>query len=109
MDRGEFLEKAGELISGERAQDYGDAKENFARIAVGWNIIAKTAIEDGGVITARHVAMMMDWMKTCRLLNTPNHIDSWLDKIGYSALGGEIASFVSATSGSEMATGGEHE
>jgi hypothetical protein len=38
-----------------------------------------------------HVALMMDWVKTSRLLNTLDHSDSWVDKAAYSALGGEFA------------------
>ena len=34
---------------------------------------------------------MMDWLKSCRLLGELNHEDSWVDKLGYTALGGEIA------------------
>jgi hypothetical protein len=41
-------------------------------------------------ITAKHVALMMDWVKTCRLLETIDHQDSWVDKVGYSALGGSF-------------------
>jgi hypothetical protein len=33
----------------------------------------------------------MDWVKTARLLQTISHEDSWLDKVGYSALGGEFS------------------
>jgi len=32
----------------------------------------------------------MDWVKTCRLLETIDHKDSWIDKCGYSALGAEF-------------------
>jgi hypothetical protein len=38
----------------------------------------------------QHVALMMDWVKTARLLQTPDHEDSWIDKCGYSALGGSF-------------------
>jgi len=31
-------------------------------------------------------------MKTSRLLNSLGHEDSWIDKCGYSALGGEFVS-----------------
>jgi hypothetical protein len=34
-----------------------------------------------------HVALMMDWVKTSRLLETIDHADSWVDKAAYSALG----------------------
>jgi len=87
MTQDEIIETAKTLISGQRAMDYGDARENFDCIADGWNIIIKKA---GGQITAKHVALMMDWMKTARLLKTIDHVDSWVDKVGYSALGGSF-------------------
>jgi hypothetical protein len=87
MTRDEIIEKAKTLISGQRAADYGDAKDNFERIAAGWNIIVENA---NGPITAKHVALMMDWVKTARLLETIDHNDSWIDKVGYSALGGSF-------------------
>jgi hypothetical protein len=37
------------------------------------------------------VALMMDWLKTSRLLGTLDHADSWVDKAGYTALGGEFS------------------
>ena len=43
-----------------------------------------------GPVTAKHVALMMDWVKTARLLETIDHEDSWVDKVGYSALGGSF-------------------
>jgi len=87
MTRDEIIENAKTLISGQRAIDYGDAKDNFDRIAAGWNIIIENA---DGPITAKHVALMMDWVKTARLLETIDHVDSWVDKVGYSALGGSF-------------------
>jgi hypothetical protein len=87
MNREDILDTAKLLISGQRAADYGDAFANFDRIAKGWNIIVNSS---GGELTAQHVALMMDWVKTCRLLETPSHVDSWVDKCGYSALGGSF-------------------
>jgi hypothetical protein len=34
---------------------------------------------------------MMDWVKTSRLLESIDHVDSWIDKAGYTGLGGEFA------------------
>ena len=90
MKREDILKKSAELISGPRAADYGDALENFSRIAEGWNIIVEKAVETHGSLTPQHVALMMDWLKTARLLNDLNKADSWVDKCGYSALGGEF-------------------
>jgi len=90
MKRDEVLATAGEYINGQRATDYGDAYENFERIAEGWNTIIRNAMTTHGYVTPQHVALMMDWVKTARLLNDIRHEDSWIDKCGYSALGGEF-------------------
>ena len=90
MTRDEIIEKAKTLISGQRAVDYGDAYHNHQRIADGWNIIIQGAYETTGYVTPKHVALMMDWVKTARLLETIDHLDSWVDKVGYSALGGSF-------------------
>jgi len=91
LKRDEVLEKAGEYINGDRAKDYGDAYDNFTRIADGWNIIVKEAQATNGYITAQHVALMLDWLKTARLLHNLNSTDGWIDKVGYSALGCECS------------------
>ncbi len=90
MKRNQVLDKAKEYINGDRAKDYGDAYDNFMRIADGWNIIIKEAQMHHGYITPQHVALMMDWVKTARLLNDITKNDSWIDKCGYSALGAEF-------------------
>lgn len=91
MKRDDLLRKAGTLINGDRAKDYGDAHTTHERIAIGWDVIISGALESHGTVTAAHVALMMDWLKTVRLLQTLEHPDSWIDKLGYSAIGGEIA------------------
>ncbi len=90
MNRKELLEAAEKLVNGPRAKDYGDAFENHDRIAEGWNIIISGALRSHGYLTAAHVALMMDWVKTSRLLETIDHEDSWIDKAGYTALGAEF-------------------
>ena len=87
MKRDEVLDAAKELINGQRAKDYGDAYNNHARIADGWNVIINSI---DGDINEGHVVLMMDWLKTSRLLESMHHQDCWEDKIGYSALGGEF-------------------
>ena len=91
MKRDEILDTAKELINGQRAKDYGDAFDNHSRIANGWNIIMNGALISHGYLTEQHVILMMDWMKTARLLETLDHDDSWTDKLGYSALGAEFS------------------
>ncbi len=89
--RKEVLEGASELIDGDRERDYGDAYMNHLRIAKGWNPIIEEAMLSHGHITPSHVALMMDWVKTARLLNSLDHKDSWVDKAGYTALGYEFS------------------
>ena len=88
MSRDEALSGAGELINGQRATDYGDAGTNFADIAKLWSPIL------GIEILPWQVALCMNQLKVARLLKTPSHEDSWMDGIGYLALGCELATDV---------------
>tara|TARA_B100000768_G_scaffold161240_1_gene161207 strand:+ start:239 stop:550 length:312 start_codon:yes stop_codon:yes gene_type:complete len=91
LRRNKTLDKAKALINGPRAEEYGDALTTHNNIATGWDIIAKNALALHGEITAGHVALMMDWVKTCRLCHTISSEDGWLDKVGYSSLGSEFS------------------
>ena len=82
----DLLVEASQLISGQRAEDYGTARDNFGRIASMWQVILETE-----QITPAQVALCMAALKICRLVNTPDHKDSWIDTAGYIALGGELA------------------
>jgi len=90
VNRNQILASAGDAINGDRQTDYGSAATNFSRIKEGWNVIIRAALVSHGELTEGHVALMLDWMKTSRLLNKIDHVDSWQDKIGYSALGAEV-------------------
>lgn len=79
------LTTAEQLINGDRAKDYGDASENFQRIANLWAPIL------GVEVTATDVALCLTQLKVARLITSPAHKDSWVDAAGYIALGGEIA------------------
>ncbi|MGP9528609.1 DUF6378 domain-containing protein [Glutamicibacter sp. AOP5-A2-18] len=79
------LTTAEQLINGDRAKDYGDASENFQRIANLWAPIL------GVEVTATDVALCLTQLKVARLITSPAHKDSWVDAAGYIGLGGEIA------------------
>ena len=83
MKREQILEKAKILISGERAKHYGDARMNHKRIAELWSPILDKDI------TVEQVYACMIAVKLSRLIETPDHEDSWIDICGYAALGGE--------------------
>ena len=71
------------LVNGNRAKDYGDAYENHDRIAKMWSVILEKEV------TVPQVYQCMVATKLSRLIETPDHDDSWVDICGYGALGGE--------------------
>ena len=83
MNRKQILDTAEKMINGPRAKDYGDAHENHQRIAMLWSVLLNKEI------TVAQVYQCMIAVKLSRLIETPEHEDSWLDICGYSALGGE--------------------
>lgn len=72
-----ILEKADEIINGERAKDYGDARQNFQRTADLWSATL------GVPVSIEQVILCMIQLKVSRLCNSPDHFDSWMDIAGY--------------------------
>lgn len=72
-----MLDEAKSLVYGQRAKDYGSAKENFERIAGHWSLILNQEV------TADQVVLCMIAVKMARLFQTPDHRDSWVDIAGY--------------------------
>ncbi|MFT5518600.1 MAG: hypothetical protein ACI9RI_000866 [Oceanospirillaceae bacterium] len=85
MNKEDVLITASNLISGQRADDYGSLEDNFGRIAAMWGVIL------GNDVSTEQVALCMAAVKMCRLVNTPDHADSWVDLAGYAAIGSELA------------------
>ena len=79
-----FLEEAEKLINGPRDKEYGPAKFNNERIAKIWSVILAREV------TPEEVVACMIGVKLARLAESIGHDDSWIDIIGYAALGGEI-------------------
>jgi len=86
MTRNEILGEANRLIHGDRAVDYGDARTSFEDIAVLWSTILRHQV------SPQDVARCMIALKIVRLSESPQKIDSWVDIVGYAAIGGELAS-----------------
>lgn len=93
MDRTECLETAKNIVNGARQENYGSPESNFRNIAELWTTYFNTAknTEDWIDITPVDVANMMILMKMARLMNKPDHEDSWIDIAGYAANGCEIS------------------
>lgn len=87
-DREYFLKTAESLINGPRAKEYGPAKLNHQRIADIWTILLRSKLSEE--ITPQEVVACMVGLKLARLAEDIGKDDSWVDIIGYAALGGEI-------------------
>lgn len=85
MTRTEALERAKELIGGERQSQYGPPSENFARIAAMWSAYLSAPI------CSADVANMMVLLKVARNAHGASD-DTWVDIAGYAALGAELSS-----------------
>tara|TARA_R110000796_G_scaffold106182_1_gene216558 strand:- start:445 stop:714 length:270 start_codon:yes stop_codon:yes gene_type:complete len=83
VKRNKALKKAEQLITGDRAKDYGDAYETHESIAKMWSVLL------GKEVTVHDVYRCMIAVKCVRLTKTPKHEDSMIDIIGYAALATE--------------------
>lgn len=92
-DRKKILNAALDLMDGERAKTYGDALELHRRIAAGWSEILGVKVEP------HEVTLCMAWLKIARLVETPDHDDSYVDLVAYGSLAGEIQARDSAKRG----------
>lgn len=85
MDRGDILYEAHRLTYGDRDKNYGSPLINHQRIAAIWSVIL------GQEIRPDQVALCMAGVKLARLVETPDHLDSFIDGAAYFAIAGEIA------------------
>jgi hypothetical protein len=69
----------------ERGQDYGAPEKCFGRAAA----LASVFFERE--VTPFEIAMVMDFVKTARLMHDKTKVDSWQDKINYAAFAGHFA------------------
>lgn len=84
MDRFECLDAARQAVTA-RQSHYGGPEENFTNAARIWSVIL------GCDVAPHQVALCLDAVKTARLIADPAHMDSWVDKAGYSSCGAEVA------------------
>jgi hypothetical protein len=84
MNRGEILKEADRLTHGDRNKNYGKPLTNHERIAGLWSIFLETEITPG------QAAMCLALVKVARVIETPDHLDSYVDLAAYAAICGEI-------------------
>ena len=85
MKRQDILDTAKNIITNDRAATHGGAEDSFGTIANMWSAYL------GVDITQHDVCAMMILLKVARIKGNANHLDSWIDIAGYSAIGGEIS------------------
>lgn len=85
-----IADEAKRITSGGRRKTYGMPEDNFQRIATMWNAYLNISGRDAA-ITPIDVAAMMRLMKEARLVETPGHLDSFIDIVGYALCGAETA------------------
>ncbi|UJD21156.1 hypothetical protein SEA_SORORFAGO_59 [Mycobacterium phage SororFago] len=75
-----ILTRAEEIINGQRAKDYGDARENHERIASLWADFKKVEF------SPEDVAVMMILLKIARFMENGYHEDTVVDIAGYAGV-----------------------
>lgn len=85
MKRGNILGQAHELTHGDRNKNYGTPLTNHERIASLWSTYLETSIRPD------QVAICMALVKVARLIESPAHLDSYIDGAAYMAIAGEMA------------------
>lgn len=83
MERGKVLDKAKDIINGERQDVYGDPEDSFKVIADYWSTFLCLKI------TSKDVALMMTLFKIAREQNQ-HKIDNLIDAAGYIGIAGDI-------------------
>jgi len=85
MNRGNILDEAKRLIHTDRQKEYGHPLINHQRIAKLWSVILEKEI------TPAQAALCMAMVKAARLVQTPEHEDSYIDGAAYFAIAGELS------------------
>lgn len=84
-----IADEAKRIVAGSRRAAYGTPEQNFERIARFWQAyFLNTGREI--TITAEDVSPMMRLMKEARLCESPAHLDSYVDLVGYTLTGAEV-------------------
>jgi len=85
MKRKAALAAAAKATTEQRDKIYGSPDVNFDRIAKGLEIIFDRPV------TKAQVGMVLAMVKLCRLVESEDHADSWVDLAGYAACGAEVS------------------
>ena len=90
MEPKEIIDAAGDLVTGDRHEKYGDAKENFTAIAELWSAYLNAKHLLDVQLEPRDVGMLMVLLKVGRVATGTHAIDNYKDIAGYAGLSGGI-------------------
>lgn len=84
-----IADEAKRIVNGARRGAYGTPEDNFLRIARFWTAYLQNTGRNI-TIMPQDVSPLMRLMKEARLCETPDHIDSHIDLVGYTLTGAEV-------------------
>ena len=97
LNREFILREALKIVNGDREQSYGNAEDNFTRIADLWRAYLHTKTPQHYVnITGIDVANMMILLKIARTITGTGRMDNWIDIAGYAACAGAVEQNIKA-------------
>lgn len=90
-----IIQKAAQIVSGDRAAQHGPKERNHQNIADHWNAYLTNRLKTP--LTAHDVALMMIELKIARAkgaaqMGLETNLDNYVDMAGYAGVAGEIAS-----------------
>jgi hypothetical protein len=86
--RREMLRQVESCVCRDRQNTYGDAEDNFTNIAAIANVALQRKL--AAPLEAEDVAIFSLCIKLARLIESPHHIDNWIDAGGYAVCGAGI-------------------
>jgi hypothetical protein len=88
--REELLQDAIRTVVRDRNSTYGTPEDSFNKIADLWNVLLNKKLKVEHAINPTDVALMMTLLKVARLIENPEHYDSWVDIAGYASCGADV-------------------
>ena len=78
-------------VANDRMDDYGTPAVNYTRVSALWNQYLALRPRNGrNDIDGADAVIMMILVKIARLIESPDHRDTWLDIAGYAAVGWSV-------------------
>ena len=93
MKRGQILNKALDIINGDRLDTYGKPEDSFEIIGKYWTTYLQAnglITGSGALISPQEVAEMMMLFKIARMSGQKPSIDNYVDLAGYAAIAADM-------------------